>query len=129
MPPSPVVRTLGQQFLDAQGHFDRVELARDAVRVHLTPTPYSPTYLIAIEYYPDRSPRIRVIEPQLLRGTPHRFQGGTLCVYWREWDNTMGFGTELIPWIAEWLRTYEIWQVTGTWEAPESPHRGPKGRA
>jgi len=111
-------RTLAQQYFDARQHFDRVELRRPTVRVHLAPTIYSPCYLVSIWYRPDLNPRIRVLDPQIPRDTRHLYPSGNLCVYWHEWDNTMGFGTELIPWIAEWLLTYEIWQVTRVWGAP-----------
>lgn len=48
-----------------------------------------------------------------------------LCLYdprSDDWDRTVPFDRTLIPWAAEWLAQYELWQLTGTWTAPEAPH-------
>ncbi len=123
----PHARTLALQYFDAARHFDAVQLLPGrGVRVRLQPTPFSPTYLVQIDYRPVGKPTIWLLSPKPSSRPRHTYGDGSLCVYWHEWNNTMGFGTALIPWIAEWLYFYEIWLATGTWEAPESTHEGPK---
>lgn len=115
-----------QQYLDAAGHFRDVVLTRSGIALPLRPSELSPTYRVRIDYERERPPRIYVLSPKLVAGAKHTFADGRLCVYWHEYENTLPFSETIIPWTAEWLYFYELWQVHGRWLAPESPHSGPK---
>jgi hypothetical protein len=115
-----------EQYRDASRHFLGVELTRTGIALPLRPTELSPTYRVRVDYVPEKSPRIYVVSPKIIDGAKHRYRDGSLCVYWHEYDNTLGFGETIVPWTAEWLYFYELWQVHGKWLAPESPHGGPK---
>ncbi len=115
-----------EQYLDTRNRFRAVRLTRSGIEVPLRPTPESATYQIRIDYDPNVSPKVFVVSPRLVGNPPHVYKGGHLCLYWREYSNAMAFSDTIVPWTAEWLYFYEIWQVQGEWLAPESPHRGPK---
>ncbi len=115
-----------EQFLDTRNHFRGVALTRSGIALPLRPTSESATYEIRIDYAPTTSPKVFVLSPALVGNAPHVYKRGYLCLYWHEYENSMGFGDTIVPWTAEWLYFYELWQVTGEWLAPESPHRGPK---
>lgn len=112
--------------MDTRNHFRGVTLKRGGIALSLRPTPESATYQIRIGYEPSGSPKVFVMSPALIGKPPHVYRGGYLCLYWHEYDNSMGFGSTIVPWAAEWLYFYELWQVLGKWLAPESPHQGPK---
>lgn len=120
--------TLVEQYLEARHRFRGVKLLRGGITLPLRPTPLSSTYTIRIDYKPTEPPRVFVVEPQLVGKPPHRYysDGGRLCLYWHDYHNSMGFGESIVPWTAEWLYFYELWQVHGKWLAPESPHGQPK---
>jgi hypothetical protein len=113
--------TLMQQYLDARRHFRHVTVSRGSISVPLRPTGQSPTYQVRIDYVPEKAPRVFVVSPSLVGRPPHTYRQGNLCLYWHEYDNSMGFGETIIPWTAEWLYFYELWRVCGTWLAPEAP--------
>lgn len=118
--------TLMEQFIDTRNHFRGVTYSRGSIALPLRPTSLSPTYRVRIDYKPEKSPKVYVVAPTLVGNPPHVYKGGHLCLYWHEYDNSMGFGETIVPWTAEWLYFYELWQVRGEWLAPESPHKGPK---
>ncbi len=115
-----------EQYLDTKRHFRRVELTATGIALPLRPTWLSPTYRVRIDYIRERPPRIYIVTPELVPNAKHTYPDGRLCVYWHEYDNTLGFGDTIVPWTAEWLYLYELWQVHGKWLAPESPHGAPK---
>ena len=90
---------------------------------YIQPTPTSLRYQIRIEYLAGRSrPTAGVISPKLAlpegeAGLPHVFSGAKdICLHYPgEWDPSMSIATTIVPWIAEWLLHYEIWQVTHIW--------------
>src|SRR5712691_11341078 len=126
MKKGPRSLTLIEQFVDASRCFDGVRLTRTGIALPLRPTDLSPTYRIRIDYIRERSPRIYVETPELVPNAKHMYADGRLCVYWHEYNNSLGFGETIVPWTAEWLFFYEYWQVHGMWLAPESPHAGTK---
>src|SRR5262245_14732736 len=92
----------------------------------LKPSPGSPDYRIRINYRIHTSPRVFVLSPKLLPGTPHIYRtDGALCLYYpddRSWSSEMLIAKTIVPWTTEWLHYYEIWQVTDKWFGPEAPH-------
>jgi hypothetical protein len=92
---------------------------------NLSPTDESISYSIVIQHDPGRSPRLFVTQPTLPTEAPHRYRDGSLCLYWpKEWAWGAGqlLAQTLLPWAALWLYYFEIWQVTGEWLGPSSPH-------
>lgn len=111
-----------EQYLDARAYFPRTRWTGTGILVPLQPTPFSATYLVRVDYAgPYHAPKVSVISPPIVGAPHHMYDGTYLCLYWREWDGTMGFGTTIVPWAARWLELYEVWQVTGHWHAPEAP--------
>lgn len=91
----------------------------------LSPTRDSPDYAIRIVHNPDRIPRVYVESPRLLPGAPHIYRDGCLCLYWPvewRWTPQESLADTMVPWTALWLYYYEIWQITGQWYGPSSPH-------
>lgn len=95
----------------------------------LQPKPSSPEYRVVIEYRGGRSPRVKVLDPPIDKGAPHRYKGGYLCLFVYEdgsWNEDSIIAKTIVPWAAEWLYYYEIWLETGEWFGEEAPHKGPK---
>lgn len=94
----------------------------------LQPRLISPAYHIEISYVLKQVPKVKVISPPLLKGTPHLYRNGTLCLYWPArwwWQSDELIADTLIPWTASWLYFYELWLDTGDWLGPSS-HDNPK---
>lgn len=73
-------------------------------------------------------PRVYVLDP-VITDWIHRLKDGALCLYYppdRDWNEEKIMAYTIIPWAAEWLYWYEIWQETGEWYGPEAPHDGQK---
>lgn len=91
----------------------------------LQPLPISGQYEVEIAYRIGSSPCARVLKPDLADNAPHLFSDNTLCLYrpsdWG-WHGKRILAHTIIPWAANWLYFYEIWQDTGKWLGPEAPH-------
>lgn len=97
----------------------------------LQPTLDSPFYAIRIVHQADRSPRTYVDRPTLRADACHRYQDGSLCLYWPAewwWTPRESLAATIVPWTAFWLYYYELWLVTGEWLGPSSPHRPCAGK-
>lgn len=90
----------------------------------LTPTPQSRTYRVKLFFAPWCYPKVYVLRPNLalLVGgahLPHVYRtDNELCLFLPgngEWDHGMFLADTIIPWSAEWLLWYELWQATGEW--------------
>lgn len=97
----------------------------------LQPRELSPVYTVRIAYRPGvRSwPKVRVLSPTLSKNAPHVYRSGDLCLFWPKdgnWSEEMFLADTIVPWTAEWLMFYELWEETGEWLGPESPHRNPR---
>jgi len=91
----------------------------------LQPTPDSPVYPIQIVHNPRRPPKVRVPGHDLDKACGHLYRGGTLCLYWPEkwrWSPDKSMADTIVPWSAFWLYYYELWEATGRWWGPSSPH-------
>jgi hypothetical protein len=75
------------------------------------------------------APRIYVTDPPLLdranARVPHLYASdgphARICCYdpaASDWDVTKPMGKTLLPFIEQWLSSYELWRVTGDWPAP-----------
>jgi len=75
-------------------------------------------------------PRVYVLNPPLVEWAtgepvPHLYKPAGkkpfLCLYDPKedpWNGDKLVAETIIPWASQWLRSYEIWQVTGVWPAP-----------
>lgn len=93
---------------------------------NLKPSLESPEYKIRISFRIGYHPQVFVISPQISPSAPHVYRSnGSLCLYYPDdgsWSSEYFIAKTIVPWTAEWLRYYEIWQVTGRWFGPEAPH-------
>ena len=88
------------------------------------PHPLSDTYRIKVSYTLGRRPRIAVLSPklELAEGKvrlPHVYSDGQMdiCVHRpEEWTPGDFIADTIMPWISQWLRFYEVWRQTGSWE-------------
>lgn len=92
----------------------------------LTPTENSKTYTVKINYLYKKASRVYVIEPHILKHSPHIYPDKSLCLYYPKdfsFDKRISLiANTIIPWTAEWLYFYEIWIETGVWWGSEAPH-------
>lgn len=99
-------------------------------RGELRPTEESRSYQVAISHSLGGIPKVRVLQSQIDPLAPHLYSDGTLCLYWpREWrwhDHRL-LAETIVPWTANWLYFYELWQITGEWLGPSAPH-APRGK-
>lgn len=90
----------------------------------LKPTVNSPLYTVKIKYS-DYHPKVYVLEPKILDNAPHRYEDGSLCLYYPKdmsYEETSIIADTIVPWTAEWLFYYEAWLKEGVWWGPEAPH-------
>jgi hypothetical protein len=87
----------------------------------IQPTPLSVTYVVRVGYaIGRRAPRVTVVHPELraeeVESLPHVYAEDNLCLcYPWQWDDGKLISRTIVPWAAEWLLHFEIWQATGTW--------------
>lgn len=74
-------------------------------------------------------PQIYMIDPPMQdrpdKIVPHAYPGNRtrrMCVYdpdsETDWDWSQSIADTIIPYAIQWLGTYELWHVTGNWNAP-----------
>jgi hypothetical protein len=88
------------------------------------PHALSNTYQIHITYILGRRPKIAILSPKLELADgktklPHTYSDGQfdICVHRPdEWNSGSYICDTILPWISQWLRFYEVWQQTGSWE-------------
>lgn len=96
-----------------------------AWRGFLQPTAESPRYPIVIVHEPPRPPRVFVPGRDLDPDCRHLYPDRSLCLYWPEqwrWKSSHSLAATIVPWAAFWLYYYELWETTGRWLGPSSPH-------
>ncbi len=94
-------------------------------RCDLSPTPFSRTYTVRIEYAHGDRPKVYVESPNLRelageREIPHLYsqEEQRLCLYLPhsgEWNRSMLFDRTIIPWSVMWLFYFEDWLLSGEW--------------
>jgi len=91
----------------------------------LQPRPGGAIYRIRIMAHGAMRPKVIVCSLPLDPRPPHLYPDDTLCLYDprnRGWHVGRPIAGTIVPWTAEWLLFFEIWQETGTWWGPEAPH-------
>lgn len=84
-------------------------------------------YKVKVQQRQGCSPKVWIIEPEIMYDSKiHMFKAdSSLCLYdnrvapWRPSDF---ISLSIIPWIAEWIVLFELYQIYGTWLAPEALH-------
>lgn len=92
----------------------------------IAPSPHSISYTIRIRHTEWGIPEVRVTSPVI---TPdpkiHMYGDGRLCLYHpptQPWYSTAKLHETIIPWTADWLVYYELYQTEGKWLGIEAPH-------
>ena len=88
------------------------------------PSELSETYQIRVRYTHCRRPIISILKPTLkiAKGKdklPHTYLDGQLdiCIHEpEEWNSRLFVADTIMPWVSQWLRFYEYWEQTGSWE-------------
>jgi len=132
-PPKPNPLTIGVQVFWMRQMFPGFRFSRRTSSWvgTLKPSDDSPEYLIRVFYKLSDIPRVNVIRPFIHEDAPHRFEDGSLCLYYFDdgsWKRDKSIARTILPWTAEWLWFYEIWLATGEWLGIEAPHLGKKKR-
>ncbi len=97
----------------------------------LRPDGRSPEYRVKLEYRLGTAPKVWVLNPEIDKAAPHRYDDLSLCLYYPrhgEWNPGMFLAETIVPWAAQWLFFYEAWLVDpdGRWLGPEAPHGAKK---
>jgi hypothetical protein len=93
-------------------------------------------YLATIRYTLGETPTSLIVKPSLHeivgrssrpgRQLPHtyRLSGDPLCLFFgnNEWNPNLLLTETTVPWISLWLRFFELWLVTNTWEGSGAPY-------
>jgi hypothetical protein len=88
------------------------------------PHTLSDRYQIRVSYSVGRRPKIAILEPELRLAVgkvklPHTYGDGQMdiCVHRPdEWTPAFYIADTIMPWVSQWLRFYEVWEQTGSWE-------------
>ena len=97
----------------------------------IKPSENSPEYIVKVFYRVTDIPTVMVLRPPIREDAPHRFDNGSLCLYYFKdgsWNKQKRIAQTILPWTAEWLLFYEYWLATGEWLGNEAPHTGKKVR-
>lgn len=89
----------------------------------IRPSALHATYDTRITLGPTGIPKIFVETPALLRrdpevSIPHTYSDEEICAFHpSEWASDLLVALTAVPWAYRWLHVYEIWRVTGDWDA------------
>lgn len=73
-------------------------------------------FLVSVSYprrFPYERPVLRVEEPPLVKGAPHRYADGSLCIHADKWDPQRATAASCVPLIGAWLVRYVHWLEEG----------------
>jgi hypothetical protein len=92
----------------------------------MKPDKDSVQYSVKIIYTGRKAPKVYITYPKIpVNSKTHMYPDGSLCLYYPKddpWRRGKHIHETIIPWTAEWLVYYEIYQVTGAWLGPEQSH-------
>ena len=83
------------------------------------------TYIASVTFpdYPDRMPRVDIIQPVLPQSNTHRYNTGAICyLHHSMWNPGVHNITFVLARTAKWLNKYDVWRKTGTWPGAEILH-------
>ena len=122
--------TIGYQLLAMRACFPQFRYRRQKGSAAtwvgtLQPSDRSSVYVVKVVYSPPKRPKVWILSPYLKPDAPHRYKDKSLCLHYPKdysWTADKYIAATIIPWTAEWLRFYELWDITGKWYGPEAPH-------
>ncbi len=121
--------SIGRQIWNMQRQFPDFEFRHKGMSWYgsLQPTDESPRYRIKVTYRLPNSPQVWVLQPAIAADAKHRYRNQSLCLHYpRDGDWQPGFflADTILPWTAEWLYYYELWQIDPEhrWLGPEASH-------
>jgi len=91
----------------------------------LQPREMSPVYSVLVRYKMRTVPRVWVTSPPLRPDAPHKYNDGSLCLFWYKewnWSPDQDISATMIPWAALWLYYYELWLDTDEWLVESISH-------
>lgn len=84
-----------------------------------------PDYDVRISFTAGRPPKVTLPNVEVhSKFHVHLYEDNSLCLYYpqeQKWTDYTKIAAYTIPWVVEWIYLYEIWKLTGKWEAEESP--------
>ncbi len=84
-------------------------------------------YKLRIEFRAGHHPQVFVTSPTILQSPDnHVYSNGSLCLFYppdMKWKDSTKIAAYTIPWTIEWIMLYELWKLTGKWEAAEVLHK------
>lgn len=87
-------------------------------------------YRIQITYMPWEAPKIHVVRPKICFNKEiHMYEDESLCLYdWRQqpWQPQWHIHETIIPWTAEWLVFFELYELSGKWLGKSALHGNPE---
>lgn len=89
----------------------------------MQPSPSHHRYQIRVSYAASDIPKVIVLSPVLVPREPggtieHTYPDGSICPFHpREWRPDRLLAMTVLPWTCRWLHVYEVWLVTGDWDA------------
>jgi hypothetical protein len=103
---------------------------------NLQPTAEGRSYTVRVRYAPPAVPEAVIIHPNLHylvahsakpgRKLPHAYAAhqDPLCLFFgaAEWNPSLALAGTTLPWVSLWLRFFELWLVTNTWEGSGAPY-------
>lgn len=92
----------------------------------LQPEGCKEAYKIRIEYVVGREPKTTILHPDIQPSAKiHMYRDRSLCLHYpkdMKWTEQTKVYANTVPWLAEWLVYYELFQLNGgKWIGPESP--------
>lgn len=121
--------SIGQQVWAMNRRFPGFAFERKTMSWYgtLQPTDESPDYRIKVTYRIPRSPQVWVMRPSIDPEAKHRYDDRSLCLHYPkddDWQPGFFLAKTILPWTAEWLYYYEVWQIDPErrWFGPEAPH-------
>ena len=92
----------------------------------LAPHINMPDYFIRVTYRLGKSPRVKIIKPDLVEDPPHFYKKqNSLCLYRPDefiWKKEYSIAKIIIPWVSSWIYFYEVWKETDVWYGEEAEH-------
>lgn len=126
-PNSYAIAFLQKKNIETKYNFIKCRIINDSLICKgIIKSDFSQTYTFKLEYRSGEFPQVYILSPTIDKSPDvHVFKEGSLCLFYPpdiKWKNTTSIADYTIPWVVEWIYLYELWKLTGKWEAPEEKH-------
>ena len=96
----------------------------------MQPNAHCREYYFELEYgrnaFNEHLPLVRIVYPIIKTDIEcHMYRSGHLCLYYKEdrsFTNDSNLYNTIIPWTAEWIVYYELYQLGHGWLGKSAPH-------